>query len=414
MSPVSDDDATIGTIGTRVRALRLWRHMTLAEVAGLAGVSAAYLSMAERGLRSLDRRSMISALATALRVSETELTGGPPHLGADPQQSGPHAAIPMLRTALLSNTLSDPAVDHARPLAELAQIVTSTVEPLRRGCDYAAIGYVLPDVLDELHFHAARTTEEAGRRRALQTLVEACVTASLTAMHLGYPDLAHIAALRAEDAARVLGEPTELGKAAFLRFHSAPQEMESWDRRVVMAERAADALEPHAGDPETVSVLGLLTLSAALAAAVLQRGPALEHWLLESAALAARVPDEMAGNWQSFCSTNVAIWRLSLAVERGEGGGKIAELAREVDERKITSRSRQAAFLVDVGRGLAREPKAKAEAVSWMRRAEDAGPQYMRNCAPARETVAYLLGRATATAGGRELRGMAARMGIPH
>ncbi|HVB44409.1 MAG TPA: helix-turn-helix transcriptional regulator [Streptosporangiaceae bacterium] len=74
MSPVSDDDVTVGE---RLRALRLWRHMTLAEVAGLAGVSAAYLSMAERGLRSVDRRSMISALATALRVSETELTGQP-------------------------------------------------------------------------------------------------------------------------------------------------------------------------------------------------------------------------------------------------------------------------------------------------------------------------------------------------
>jgi len=49
MSPMRDDDATIGT---RLRGLRLWRHMTLAEVSGLAGVSAAYLSMAERGCGS--------------------------------------------------------------------------------------------------------------------------------------------------------------------------------------------------------------------------------------------------------------------------------------------------------------------------------------------------------------------------
>jgi len=41
-----------GTIGGRLRELRLWRHMTLAEVAGLAGVTPAYLSMAERGLRT--------------------------------------------------------------------------------------------------------------------------------------------------------------------------------------------------------------------------------------------------------------------------------------------------------------------------------------------------------------------------
>lgn len=163
-----------------------------------------------------------------------------------------------------------------------------------------------------------------------------------------------------------------------------------------------------------MSILGLITLSAALAAAVLQRGSATDHWLTESSALAERVPDNMACNWQSFSPTNVAIWRTSLAVERGESGAAVTELAKAVDERKVTSRSRRAAFLIDVGRGLAREPKARTEAVSWLRRAEDAGPQYVRNCPAARETVAYLLDRATATAGGRELRGMAARMGVAH
>jgi hypothetical protein len=52
--------------------------------------------------------------------------------------------------------------------------------------------------------------------------------------------------------------------------------------------------------------------------------------------------------------------------------------------------------------------------VRWLRRAEEAAPQHIRNHAAVRETVAYLLGRATAAAGGRELRGMAARMSVPH
>ncbi|MGC1281823.1 MAG: helix-turn-helix transcriptional regulator, partial [Streptosporangiaceae bacterium] len=113
---MNDDDS--GTIGARLRELRRWRRMTLTEVAGLAGISAAYLSMAERGLRSLDRRSTISALAAALRVSETDLTGGP-HLGADPLQYGPHATVPALRVALAMNAVGEPAVSQARPLAAL-------------------------------------------------------------------------------------------------------------------------------------------------------------------------------------------------------------------------------------------------------------------------------------------------------
>lgn len=400
------------TIGARLRALRLWRHMTLAEVAGLSGISAPYLSMAERGLRSLDRRSTISALAAALRVSETDLTGGP-HLGLDPEQSVPHSAIPALRTALLSNSLWCPATEYARPVSELGEEVRAT-EILIRLCDYTTTGLRLPALLDELHVRTSPDAGEADRKTALGLLVETCITASELAKALGYADLAHVAALRAEDAAHMLDDPAVLGKAAVLRFHAMPREMKSWERALVMAERAADALEPHARDTEAISILGMLALSSALAAAVLQRGPVVQHWLSESAALAAQVPDEMAANWQSFCSSNIAIWRATLAVERGESGGTIAELARGVDEKKITSRSRWADFCVDVGKGVARDPKAMREAVGWMHRAEDAAPQRFRNSPAARETVAYLMTRATMTAGGRDLRGMVARMGIPH
>jgi hypothetical protein len=52
--------------------------------------------------------------------------------------------------------------------------------------------------------------------------------------------------------------------------------------------------------------------------------------------------------------------------------------------------------------------------VRWLRRAEDTAPQWIRNSPTVREAVAYLLNRARAAAGGRELRGMAARMGVLH
>jgi transcriptional regulator with XRE-family HTH domain len=76
--------------------------------------------------------------------------------------------------------------------------------------------------------------------------------------------------------------------------------------------------------------------------------------------------------------------------------------------------SRRADFCADVGRGLAREPTTRGQAIRWLRRAEEAAPQWIRNSAAVRESVSYLLNRARAEAGGRELRGMAARTGIPH
>jgi transcriptional regulator with XRE-family HTH domain len=400
------------TIGARLRILRRWRGMTQAELAGLADLSPSFMSMVETGQRPLDRRSHIAAIASALRVSETDLVGGP-HLSSDRMQSDPHMTIPALREALQTNKLNVPSVDRARPLAELAQVVNDQIEPMRANADYVRAGALLPGVLDELHWHTAQAGDEASRRLALETLIEACAAAAEMANVLRYTDLAHVAVLRAEEAAVLLDDPVQHGKADCLRLWAFPRER-SWDRRLAAAESAAEALEPHARSPLGIQVLGMLTLHAALGAAVVQRPHVVGHWLGEASRLAGRVPDDIRGNWQSFCQTNVRLWNVGIIVERGESGGTVLDMARTVDQSKITCRDRLAPFLADVGRGLAREPRMRGDAVRWLRRAEDAGPQLIRNSAPARETVAYLLNRARTDAGGRELRGMAARMGVAH
>ncbi len=392
------------TIGARLRALRRRRGKSQAELAGLAGLSPSFLSMVENGQRPLDRRSHIAALANALKVSEAELAGGP-HLTPDRLQSDPHLGIPALRVALQTNTLTTP-VDRARPLPELVQVVTERAEPLRRACDYVATGQLLPGVLDELHYHAAAAADERATRQALEALVEACICATFTAKNLGYADLAHLAALRAQEAAVLLDDPVCKGKAGFVWLMTLPR-AGSWDRKLVAAERVADQLEPHATYPLGLQVLGMITLTASLAAASLQRGDTAQHWLGEAAQLASRIPDQPMMNWQSFSATNVNIWRVSVGVERGEAGTAMVKLAEPVTLDGLEPRSsRRADFFADMGRGLARESRTRTEAVRWLRRAEDAAPQRVRNSAAVRETVAYLLNRARTAAGGVELRGI--------
>jgi transcriptional regulator with XRE-family HTH domain len=387
--------------------------MTQVELAGLADLSPSFVSMVEHGSRMLDRRSHIAALASALRVSETDLVGGP-HLSQDRLQSDPHMAIPPLRVALQTNTLTSPSVDRARPLAELHRLVFERIEPLRRVCDYVGVGQLLPDVLDELHWHVAQPADEAAQRLALESLVEACVIAAAVAKELNYMDLAYLAAMRAKDAAALLDDPVQTGKADFMWLLTLPR-AGSWERSLVAAEQSANELEPYARDPLGLQVLGMITLTASMSAAAVQRGDTAAHWLDEAAAVAARVPDEPIRTWQSFSPTNVSIWRISVGVERGEAGGTVLGMAQDINLDLFEPKaSRRAGFLVDVGRGLAREQRTRAEAVRWLRKAEDTAPQRVRNSAAAREAVAYLLNRATAAAGGRELRGMAARMGLPH
>ncbi|MGI5285219.1 helix-turn-helix domain-containing protein [Nonomuraea polychroma] len=403
------------TIGARLRTLRRWRGMSLVELSGQAGLSKTHLSDMERGLKALDRRSYIAGLAAALRVSETDIVGGP-HLTADPVQASPHGAIPHLRMALQTNSLDNPLCDRARPLAELVAEL-GVIETLRVQCNYDALGKRLPDVVDELHVHTADPADEAAHALALRAMVDACVAATHLASNLGYGDLAHLAARRAWEAAGGLDAPVEKGKAAFVSVLTMPKvgSVGSWARSLTAAERAADALAPHVSGPVGIHVLGMITLTASLAAAAVNNHSAAAHWLDEADELARRVQDQPSSAWMQFSATNVGVWRVGVGVESGVSGRAVAELAQRVDETKLAPvGSRRASFLADVGRGLARERATRDLAVRYLRRAESVAPQRIRNDARVREAVAVLLQQATSSAGGRELRGMAARMGVPH
>lgn len=397
------------TIGARLRVLRRWRGMTLTELGGLSGLSPSFLSMAERGQRALDRRSHIAALASALRVSETDLVGGP-HLTEDPVRSEPHTTIPGIRTALATNSLTAPAADRARPLAELL----AEVARIDRS-DYRIpeVGQMLPGVIGELHVHACAPDDEAAHGAALRGLIEVFQTATFASKDLGYTDLATVAAMKAGEAAGILGDPVSLGKAASLRIHTTPAT--AGRHKLAAAERAVRALEPHTDSALSVQVLGMLTLATAMSATDVHDAGAAGDWLDYATDLARRVPDSPTDNWGAFSATNVAVWRIALAVERGESGGKVLEMARPVDERRFgTRKGRHSAFLADVGRGLARDPRTRDAALDWLRRAETIAPHKIRNNVRVHEAVAVMLQQARTRGTGRELRGMAARMGIPH
>lgn len=70
------ENTDIAEMGARLHASRLRRGMTLEVLAGLAGVSQAYLSMVENGKRRLDSYSRIMTLADALRVLPGEIAPG--------------------------------------------------------------------------------------------------------------------------------------------------------------------------------------------------------------------------------------------------------------------------------------------------------------------------------------------------
>jgi Flp pilus assembly protein TadD len=108
--------------------------------------------------------------------------------------------------------------------------------------------------------------------------------------------------------------------------------------------------------------------------------------------------------------SNVGVWRTSLAVEAGNAE-RALEHASVVEPRALASNNRRGALAMEIGRALAMQGK-DALAVSAFRRAESLSPAQVLSNPLLRELVRNMLDEARRKAGGRELRGLAWRMGL--
>ncbi|HVK24515.1 MAG TPA: helix-turn-helix transcriptional regulator [Actinokineospora sp.] len=386
-------------IGRRVREVRLWRGKSLTALAGLAGMSPAYLSMIERGLRPVTKRATLESLARALQVAPTELTGRP-YSPTDAESNTAHAGMPGVIDALTSWSIGE-APDHSsRTWDELRAESEWLTLTLRPNADYANQATMLPALIRDL---LATAVAGAHRTEALVCLLSAYTAAACLARDLGVAGLATLAAERVRRVAEELDDPGWLAYAAYRRAH-----LLTGVNRVRQYELAAAAAElPGA----RVEVAGMSHLTAAFAAATQGDGAtALDH-LAAAERLAERIePDVSPWMQTNFGRTNVGIWRVGIGVELGEGA-KIAEVAAKVRPEAV-SRRRQADFWIDYGRGLLTERKHQDRGVAALLTAEKLAPQRVRNDVFVREAVSALLVNARRDAGGRELRGLAWRTGI--
>lgn len=387
-------------IGRRLRELRVWRGLSLRATAELAGLSAGYLSRIERGERPVDRRSTLEALAAALRVAPSELTGQP-YAPADPGQAAGHAAASALRAVLRDIELDVLPTRAPRPLPAL-QADTTTVQALTDASDYGVLAGIVPPLVAELHAAVA-----GGSAAARPLLAHVLHSAFYLAKDLGHGDLAWAVSGHLHTAANAVSAPEWTGLAQFVRAIGAVGDG-ARARSLAVSSHAADAITPDAGPAGQVH--GMLHLSAAMHAAALRRA-ADSAGHVAAAHEAARLTGDGDFAGLHFGPRNVGVWRVALAVELGEGG-RVAELADDVDVAAIPSPGRRAMFYADLGRGLARDRATRERAVTALRMAEEEAPQLVRANFYVRETVTDLLTRTRRDAGSRELRGMAYRMGV--
>ncbi|UQU64876.1 helix-turn-helix domain-containing protein [Couchioplanes caeruleus] len=396
-------------VGARIRYWRLKRGVSQRTLAGLAGVSQSFVSQVEAGLKEIDRRSTLVHFADALQVSVAELVGQP-YAPDDPQHARALAAVPEIRAALVGLAYLDIPAKPSRPLAALEAAVGELMR-CRRLCEYADAAQLIAPLVRDL----GATAYAAGAKEvpaALRLLALTTHNAAFVLKYLGFVDLSLAAAERCHDAARDLCAPEWVGLAEYSRLHTLPPESRAVGRKLAAA--TTDRLSHELTSPAVMQAYGMLHLTTAWTEALAGDLDAARSHLDEAAEVADRIgPDPIDGGFaqMNFGPTNVAQWRMSLALEAGEPG-RAVELSREIHPDAILSPSRVTAFHIDVGSALAASRRNDAEALTQFIRAERVAPQRVRLSPVVRDTVGAMLRRARADAGGDTLRGLAARVGV--
>ena len=354
---------------------------------------------------------MIEDLAEARGCSPADLTGTT-LVAPDGRTVRAASAIPGLTAALHDTTLDDVPDIPVRPIAQLVDIAdraNAAADEVR----YELSGSQLGDVITELHVVAATGAGDE-RRAALAALVTACIVARSLAGTLGHGELAVTATRRGWDAAQRLGRPDLVGLMAMGRVISLNRVGARRRAGTVLA-GALDAIGREPGpDREhtaTAEAHGMLHLSAAHLAArkAPPRGASPPLAVAESL---ARFTGERNHMRYHFGPTNVAAWRLAVAVETDRGPEEAQRFADgDVELTVLGSADRVSAVHFDLARAYSQAGGSRdGESLRHIDLADRIAPIRVRQDPLTRELVADLDRRAKRRVW--ELDSMRRRVGI--
>jgi transcriptional regulator with XRE-family HTH domain len=391
-------------LGRKIAAERRRRGLSQPELARLLGRSVAWVSQVERGVRRVDRMSVLQTVATALDVPLAELAAEAPVVAAVTEEP-PGAGG--LRLVLSGAYALRAMLDGRRPAA-LSTLRRRSREAweLTHAGRYTDLADLLHGLVPDLET-AARALPEAQRAEAFELTAATYQACSAALAKLGEPEAAWIAADRAMAAAERAGNPLLVAAGAF-RLVFVFLAARHYDQAEETARTAAEALQARAdeGDPQAVSLWGGLTLQrAVIASRVNDPDTAYSH--LDRAAQAAVRLGEGRNDFNTeFGPANVGLHEIAVAVELGDAG-RALRAATTVDARGLSA-ERRARMLIDVARAHGQRRQVD-EAVAALRQAEDITPELVHGHELVRQLVTDLLTMQDPPSA--ELRDLAVRLG---
>ncbi|WP_018506074.1 helix-turn-helix domain-containing protein [Parafrankia discariae] len=396
-------------IGRRVRYWRTRRDLSRAQFADRCERSVSWVDKIEAGERALVRLPMLERVAAALDISVAALTEDDTAERA--AQCLDAVEVQALRTALGSydtilgrRTGRDP--DLARLRAQVDHACSAWLSSR-----FAVMGRVLPDLMRQAQA-AVHALDGAPRLEATRHLVMTYRLASSTLLKFETTDVAWLAADRAITLASESDDLICLARATRSVARAMAQSGQlrtALDVLITMADR----MEPElAGDPELVSLYGMLLLPAEIAAA--SDGDAATATALheQADAVARTLGPGYAHRTTAFGVTNVALHRLAALVRLHDGAAALT-YARSIDPEALAvlPRERKANFLLDLAEAH-RQTGNTQDAGRVLLQADRVAPEEVR-CRPvARQLLGQLLGQPGAPPL-PQLRQLALRVGLP-
>ena len=390
------------TIGQGIAHARKLRGLTQEQLAVAVPCSKSLVAQVERSHKPATQ-AFITAVANALNVDFTELTGQP-YRGRTAATDRIHRSISDIRHALAYWDVPPELATPPRPLDELARDVAQ-VRRFRMEASYVQLGAMLPALIKELtyHVHTLTGTEQA---RAFRLLAEAYTAVDSMAYKLGYMDLFTLAVERMAWAAQQADDPL-LRPVAAMRRSSVFLATGGWDGGMTLLARAGREIDDDTDDA-TLSVRGTMHLRSAILASRAGRDSAAWESLGEAAEVSGRLGHDTKDYGLLFGPTNVSIHGVAVAVELGDADEAIRRGA-DLELPPRLPRERSSHHFIDMSRAWLWEGKPD-KALAAVTTAERLAPQRTRYHPMARQTVSQLLDQRRRVP--EPLHGIATRMGI--
>ncbi|AWI32969.1 helix-turn-helix domain-containing protein [Streptomyces tirandamycinicus] len=371
-----DADST----GDRIREQRRLARLTQKQLADRLPYSYSLLNQVECGARPATV-DFVAAVAHALRIDVTALTGQP--YVAELQQDRLAELVRPIREALDLYDLGDDPHLTTRATGRLMGAADQLCADVR-ATHLRKAARALPGVIAELTTTAYRTPG----RDVWQALASTYRTAHDISVKLGYYDLSAVALDRMDWAAQRASDPCLGAVRQYMRALVYFREGEYViGQRLIRSGHSL--LDPADQGREALAVAGQLHLGASVIAARAANGTAVDTHLGEAETYAKRTGDASDAYWLSFGPTNVALHRMSAAVEMRHYDDAVQQ-ARHIKLPASTATSRRAHFLIDRARSEMEIGRTEA-ALKSIAEARHAAPEQTRYHPGARETVRGLV-----------------------